>query len=231
MTRRWRAALRRDRAEAGFSLPELLVTVGVLSIVMTAVGTVFLGSLKSVRVVRERTETAADARVALEAVTRSLRVAIRPDGEAAALTLATGSAITFYSVLNRSGTTADPLPSKVEYAWNGTCLTEAVTPARVLTSPAATGPFYAWDTGRTSKCLVRTTVAPTFAYYSTPAITTGGVTNAAMTIPAGGLVSTDLPLVQSVEVTVAVKASTGLTNGTTVLDRVTLTNVLLDTGT
>ncbi len=232
MTRLVRALQqRRRRGEAGFSLPELMVTIGVFSIVMTAVGTVFVGSLKSVRVVRERTVTAADARIALEAVTRSLRVAVRPDGEAAAITLATGSSLTFYSVINRSGTTADPLPSKVEYAWDGTCLNEAVTPARTLTAPAAGGPFYAWDTGRTSKCLVRTTAAPAFAYFTTPQISSGGVDVSPMTVPVGGLSATDLGLVQSVQVTVAVQVTGAVTGGTTVMDRVTLTNVLLDTGT
>jgi prepilin-type N-terminal cleavage/methylation domain-containing protein len=221
----------RMQGQGGFSLPELMVTIGVLSIVMTAVGTVFVGSLKSVRVVRERTVTAADARIALEAVTRSLRVAVRPDGEATALTLATGSAVTFYSVINRSGTTADPLPSKVEYSWDGTCLNEAVTPARALSSPPSGGPFYAWDTGRTSKCLVRTVTAPSFAYFSTPQISSGGVDVSPMTVPVGGLTGTDLGLVQSVQLTLSVRVSAGLTNGTTVMDRVTLTNVLLDTGT
>jgi prepilin-type N-terminal cleavage/methylation domain-containing protein len=232
VTRRLRAALRRRTAgDAGFSLPELMVTIGVLSIVMTAVGTVFIGSLKSIREVRERTVTAADARIALEAVTRNLRVAVRPDGEDAALTLATGSSLTFYSLRNRSGTTADPLPTKVEYSWDGTCLNEAFTPARTLTAPPAAGPFYAWDTGRTTKCLVRTTVAPSFAYYTTPEISTGGVDNSPMTVPVAGLADTDLPLVQSVQVSLAVKVTGGQTNGTTVLDRVTLNNVLLDTGT
>lgn len=222
---------RAARGDQGFSLPELMVTIGVLSIVMTAVGTVFIGSMKSVRVVRERATTAADARIALEALTRTLRVAVRPDGEAAALTLATGGGVTFYTSINRTNGTADPLPSKVEYSWDGSCLNEAVTPARTLTAPAATGPFYAWDTGRTSRCLLRTTVAPAFAYFTTAAISTGGVDNAAMTVPVGGLVSTDLPLVQSVQVTVTSRVTGGVTSGTTVLDRVTLNNVLLDTGT
>lgn len=226
-----RALRRRADGQAGFSLPELMVTIGVLSIVLTAVGTVFVGSLKSVRLVRERTVTAADARIALEAVTRTLRVAVRPDGEAAALTLATGSAVTFYSVINRTGTTAAQLPSKVEYSWDGTCLNEAVTPARTLTAPASGGPFYAWDTGRTSKCLVRTSVAPAFAYYTTPQISSGGVDVTAMSVPVGGLSATDLAVVQSVQVSLAIKVPGGETNGTTVMDRVTLNNVLLDTGT
>lgn len=220
----------RRLGERGFSLPELLVSITVLSIVLAAVGTVFTGSLRTVRELRDRTTMAADARIGLEAVTRSLRVAIRPAGETSAITLATGSTLTFYASLNRSGTSTEPLPTKVEYAWNGSCLTEAATPARTLTNPPATGPFYAWDTGRTSKCLVRTTVAPTFSYFSTPEISTGGVDNAALTIPSGGLDDAGRSAVQSVQVSLTALSAGAGVSGATVLDRVTLNNVILDTG-
>jgi prepilin-type N-terminal cleavage/methylation domain-containing protein len=223
--------IRRPKGDdSGYTLAELLVAMGVTTILLAAVGTVFVGSIRIVGTVRDKTSMAADARIGLEAMTRSLRVAVRPDGEAAAITSATSTAITFYSALNRSGTTNDPLPTKVEYYFSSNCLYEATTPARTLSAPAAGGPFYAWDTGRVAKCLVRTTSGPTFAYFTTPEIATAGVDNVALTVPAGGLAATDLGTVQSVQMTLTARTPGISTTGATIFDRVTLNNVITDDG-
>lgn len=116
-------------------------------------------------------------------------------------------------------------------AGTGGCLYEATTPARTLSNPAASGPFYAWDTSRTARCLVRTATAPTFTYFTSAQISSGGADPPAMTVPPGGLTATSLALVQSIQVLVTVTEAQGATARTTVLDRVTLNNVLLDEGT
>jgi type II secretory pathway pseudopilin PulG len=211
--------------DAGVGLAELLVTMALLSVVLAAVATVYTGALRATRVVTVRTSTSADARIAMEAMTRSLRVAVRPKGEAAALTLAQAGTVTFYAQLNRTGGATEPLPTKVEYSYDGTCIYEATTPARVLSSPPPSGPFYAWDTGRVSKCLVRTTQAPAFAYY-----TSGDLTGTALTI-GSGLDQATRTSVTSVQVQLAVQAAASTDiSPVRVVDRVTLTNVLTDSG-
>jgi prepilin-type N-terminal cleavage/methylation domain-containing protein len=169
-------AARADGADGandrGVSLVELVVAMAIGSILLTAVATVFIGTLRAVRTTTVKTATAADTRLGVEAMTRTLRVAVQPAGTDAAIVSASPTAVTFYTLINRTGVTTQPAPTLVEYGWDGTCVTEAQTPARTLTSPPAAGPFYAWDTGRRSKCLFRTSVAPQFTYYGDGSTTT-----------------------------------------------------------
>ena len=119
----------------------------------------------------------------------------------------------------------------MEYSYDGACVLEAQTPARTLSSPPAGGPYYAWDTGRTEKCLVRTTVAPQFAYYTTPVLSTGGSDVDPLTVPVAGLDAVSRASVVSVQVTLVVKDAANPTlPGVTDLSRVTLTNVVADLG-
>lgn len=222
------------RNEAGMSLVELAVTAAITSVVLAGVATVFIGSVRTVRTVNSQTSTSADARIGMESITRNLRVAIRPDGESSALVLATSDAVSFYALINRTGAaaTSSLVATLVELSYDGTCINEAHTPARTLTSPPTGGPFYAWDTGRTSTCLLRTSVAPQFAYYATPVLTdSSGVDIPPLTVPTGGLATADLTTVQSIQVTLVVKEAANPTlAGSTSLSRVTLTNVLSDDG-
>jgi hypothetical protein len=169
----------------------------------------------------------------MEAMTRSLRVATRPDGLPSAFATADAHAVAFYALLNRTGTdaTADLAPTLVEYSYDGTCLREAQTPGTLLSSPPDGGPYYSWSTGRTEKCLLRTTTAPTFAYYTTPVLATGGVDVTPVTVPVGGLSPAVSATVVSVQITLVVKdADNPDLPGVTNLSRVTLTNVVTDLG-
>jgi hypothetical protein len=224
---------RRTRADAGVSLVELAVAAAITSVVLAAVGAVFVGALRTVRTVNSQTSTSADARIGMESITRSLRVAVRPDGLSSALVSATASSLSFYALINRTGVdaTATLAPTLVEFSYDGTCIREAHTPARTLSSPPTGGPFYAWDTGRTEKCLIRTTTAPAFAYYTTPVLASGGTDIAPLTLPGSGLAAATLPTVQSIQITLVVKdAANPSLAGVTNLSRVTLDNVVSDTG-
>jgi Tfp pilus assembly protein PilW len=219
------------RTDTGITVVEFVVAMALLAVILAAVGTVFLSSVRITRTLTVKTATTADARIALEAMTRTLRVALRPKGEAVALTVAKTDTITFYTSINRSGTTTAQPPAQVQYAWNGTCLNEVVTPGRTLTNPGTAGPFYAWDTGTTTKCLIRTTAAPTFTYYVSGQIASGGTDVAPITVPGTGLDQATRVTVQSIGISMTVTdPSNPDVTGTPVLDRVTLTNVLTDTG-
>jgi Tfp pilus assembly protein PilW len=205
------------------SVIELVVAMMCASIVLAGVAGVFVGVMRVTRVVGVKTATTADGRIALEAMTRSLRVTSRPDGVTAAFTLATPTAVSFYSSLNR-GTTGEPPQTFVEYSWNGTCLNESQTTAQAVASPPSAGPFYTWPAAnKRTKCLVRTTTAPAFSYYDDPLIVSGGTTVA----------STD-PLrksIRSVQVALTVQdAANPAVAGVPLTSRVTLTNVLADPG-
>lgn len=221
------------REDSGLSLVELTVVMVVSSLLLAALGAVFIGTIGVVRNTGSQTSTSADARIGMEAMTRSLRVAIRPDGLSSALVSAGTDNLSFYALLNRTGTAATSTlaPTFVEYYYDGTCVREAQTPPRTLASPPSGGPFYAWDTGRTEKCLLRTTVAPQFGYYDTPVLSESGVDVSPVSVPAGGLTTGVAATIVSVQITLVVTDAENLTlPGVTDLSRVTLTNVVADLG-
>jgi Tfp pilus assembly protein PilW len=219
------------RSDRGASLIELTVVMALAAMLLTGVSTTFVGLLGAVRTVTVTTSTLPDVRTAIEAVTRTLRVAYQPPGmpasQASALVIATPTALSFYALLNRTGadSTAQPLPMLVEYAWDGTCFNEATTPARVLSSPPASGPLYAWDTGRTAKCLLRTAQPPSFTYYSRAAIDVNGVPVAPLTAGGTGLDLQTRKTVQSVQVALTGDVSPG-GRRLSLLSRATLQNVV-----
>jgi prepilin-type N-terminal cleavage/methylation domain-containing protein len=215
--------------ERGLTLVELLVAMVITSILLVAVGTVTMATLRAVRTLNAKTSTSANARVGLEALTRTLRAAAIPTREAAAITSATGSSITFYSNVNRKSALIDSgvvVPTKMEYYQDGSCLYEAQTPARKLTPANNTAPLYAWDTGRTVRCLLRTTTQNSlFSYFTSAA-------QSAAALPIGtGLTATVMATVQSVQVTMTVvDPATGTVSGVPIFGRVTLDNVVLAAG-
>lgn len=228
-------AARADRdgrgPDAGMTLVELLVAMFVTSILLAGVATVFSGTMRGVRTVNTKTGTTADARIAMEAISRTLRVAIIPTNESSALVTAGPSTLTFYALINRTGSaTATPLPSLIEYAWNGTCVTEAQTLGRTLTVPASSGSTLAWDTGRTSKCLARTSIAPVFSYYKADA-SSGANAFTLIALPPSGLALAARQTVISVRAAITISdANNPDVSGVPVTDQVTLINVQTITG-
>jgi prepilin-type N-terminal cleavage/methylation domain-containing protein len=199
--------VRRHRDDRGVSLVELSVAMMIAGILLSATAAAFMGAMRTVRSVNASTSSVADARTAMEAVTRTLRVAYKPAGQPSAVVSAGPTSIRFWALLNRTGapTLTDPPPTLVDYAYTGGCLTETQT---VGGTPRA-------------KCLVRTTVAPTFTYFSSGAATVAGA-------PVAPLPATppDLTVVRSVQVSLTVRtpnnpAATALP----VVTRVTLQNV------
>lgn len=219
------------------TLLELSVGMMLFSVIAAVVGAVTVASLSAARTAATRTSMAADARIAMEGVSRTLRVAVVPERVNTALTVAQPDAMTFYALLNRSGT-SDPLPTMVEYYRDATknCLMQALTPARLLSPTSDTDPLYAWDTGRRTKCLVRTTQVPSvsspwFSYYTNAALTSGGSTVAPLAASASNLSLADRQDVVSVEFRLMVTDPANPTvKGVFDLVRVTLSNVSLADG-
>lgn len=224
---------RRRRADAGVTVVELAVTAAVGSVVLAGVATVAVGAMNSSRDLTARSATTGDVRVVEEVVSRDLRVAVRPRGQAAALVSGTATAVTFYALLNRSGAaqTTDTVPALVELGWDGRCVTRRVTAGVPVTNPASTGPFWTWTPTGTPSCLARTATAPVYAYYATAALSAVGADPAPVALVSGALPASDLRTVQSVQARLAVvDPGSPAAGGSTVVTRVTLANVLTDTG-
>jgi type II secretory pathway pseudopilin PulG len=212
--------------DAGISLVETLVAMVIGSLLLGVVVAFFVASTGAVRRVNAATAASSNVRVAAEAMSRTLRVAYPPPGEPSALVTATSTDVMFYSLLNRGTPSSTlPLPTRVEYTWDGNCLNQAQTPARPLATPSATGSLYAWDTGRTSTCLLRTTRAPVLSYYTTGVPSSGGTTTPPLTMPPGGLDVSDRQAVQSVQVTLTAAEGADDPSASAAV-RVTLQNIM-----
>jgi Tfp pilus assembly protein PilW len=213
------------------TLVELLVAMAVGTVLLAGVGTVFVATLTGVRTTNVKTSTGADVRLAIEAMTRTLKVADVPYGEDAAFVSASTSAMSFYALLNRSGaaSTAEPIPTLIQYSWSAStkCLTEKQTAGTAIAAPATGGPYYDWTTAPTqTKCLLRTTTAPTFTYFNSSLITAAALSGAS-----SGLNAADLVAVRSVELLlVATDPSNPQITGVPANTRVTLENVLVGDG-
>lgn len=205
----------------GVTLVEFVVAAVLTSLVAAATVGVFAGALRSMRHASVRNATAADVRVAMEQVTRELRVATVPSGAAAALVSATPTALSFYSAIDRTGT--DVHPYRIDYTYDGTCLKVTQTPSLDKTATPDTA------NARTT-CLLRTTTAPSFTYYPSGAISVNGITTPALDASAG-LSAANLAAVRSVEITLSGQSADAADiTGTPLRSRVTLTNVAAGAG-
>jgi prepilin-type N-terminal cleavage/methylation domain-containing protein len=192
----------RRHDDRGVSLVELSVAMLIGSILLAATAAAFVGAMRTVRVVNTSTSSVADARLAMEAITRTLRVAYKPAGQPSAVVSAGRNGIRFWALLNRTGapTLSDPPPTLVDYGWSGNCVTETQTVGGVVRT----------------KCLVRTVVRPVFTYYSTGTATAAALPD---TPP-------DLTAVRSVQVDLKVQTpGDPSASALPVVTRVTLQNI------
>ncbi len=209
------------RDDRGTTLTEVMLAGSLGVVVAAATIGVFTASVRTLRGVTVRTAQTADMRIAVNEMTRELRVAVPLRNNVAALANATASEITFYALLDRTGASraadADVAPTKVTYTYNNNCIW--VTYNAMALNAGST----AWVVGAAStpKCLLRTTVAPQFGYYSTGAITGGGQIAAPLT-------SVQWIAVRSIELTVTANDPTtsGAVAATPLRTRVSLSNVL-----
>jgi len=180
---------RHGRDDAGFSLPELLVVMLLSSIVLAAVAVVFNGSMRVARATTAKGSTTADARIAMDAMLRRLRVAVVPPGATTTFGMAgtiagtnypagvdavpSATEVAFFASLTTSGSTADPNPTLVDYSIDtaAKCLREKLTPA------SGTAPNFTWPAANTrSRCLIFGVLnadgTPLFSYFADGKTTT-----------------------------------------------------------
>lgn len=154
---------RTPRSDAGLSLPEVLVAMALTSILLAALAGIFASDLRTTSRISAKVTATADARLAVDTMSRRLRVAVAPtDAATAAFTVTGARSVTFYASLvgaAAGGVTTratEPTPTKVEYSvvpvtssgQSTECLREVLTPAvkvaDLFTYPAS---------GSTTRCL------------------------------------------------------------------------------
>ena len=201
----------RPERDAGLTVVETSMAMVVAALLLAAVSGVYIGVLRTVRSVDVSTSSVAEARLGIEAMSRTLRVALRPEGAAAAFTAASSAGVSFWALLNRTGaaSVAEPAPTLVVYGYDGTCVTESQTSAGVTRHT----------------CLVRTDRPPTFTYFGSAALADDGSGVLPLTA-APSVATTDLPQIRSVEVSLGVQdAADAGQPPVTVVNRVTLANL------
>jgi type II secretory pathway pseudopilin PulG len=201
------------RGDAGVTLVELSVATFVGALLLTAVAGVFVGGTKALRAVNATTAATADARHAGEEVSRMLRVAYPPTASQPAIVAATPTGVTFWALVDHSGTVgpAAPAPVLIQYSFSGNCLTEKRTVSGVAGTPT---------------CVIRTTRAPSFTYYPLGGVQSDGSLPAPL--PATPAVAPeDLGRIQGVEIALSVQDPHDPTaHAVSVQNRVTLENVV-----
>ncbi len=208
------------------TLVELLVSIATASVLMTAIAVVFFGVLRGVTTVNVKTTGTADARIALEAMTRALRVAVKPATRQSAFdtrfAMVNSQRVAFYALLYRNSSTgaatptAAPDPMLVKFDYQNSCITQTLVPMQLDASGAP-----AWDGTGTTTCLARTTQPPAFRYFSS-----GAPKATEYTTGTTDVTSSNLPLIQSIEMTVTIQdVSRPQTKDVVMSDRVTMSNI------
>ncbi len=248
LLRNFRESRRRRVSErdAGMTLVEMLVSMLITSIILAAVATTFIVVTRSTRISQNRLNQYNDGRVALEAMSRTLREAVLPSQDVVSGTCAgvggggtclsafiqgTASSISFFSNIDNPATTVSAGnnnlgPRKVSYS---------IDAKNRLVQAIQVPDLHAWNNynWQYSSCAVvpsncRTSVlannvvqisgAPIFTYYANGAALTGSTFSA-----------NDLAQVDSIDITFSVSAQPAGINTSTVpttyLQRVALPNV------
>lgn len=216
----------RLRADAGLTLVELLMVMLLMAVVGTLASTWVIGTQRTAAGFTARVDDLADARLAVERITRDLRVAIRPrNGTAAFAAGATVSDVTFYANL-----TAGP-PLRVRYVLTGTGTTGQLV--REQTAARGTVQPYTYPAAPDSSMVLARSLdvsVPLLTYYDVPSSALAPCTS---TSPAPSPCATAMPVapsvtqldaVGSVQVEVAVRSRSTLTPATRLETRVRLEN-------
>jgi type II secretory pathway pseudopilin PulG len=217
-----KAVTRRLRTsdDAGMSLAELVVAMAVTSLVLAVGAVMFTGTLRSHQYARAKTTSGSDARIAMEALSRDLRVAVVPVGEPSAVLLATPDQVTFYRSKGAATATTDPTIDKVWY-W----VDAASHCLRRATATAVSG---IWPTARPAGgCVARGDLnGEVFTYY--PVTTTATPSPSPLVAPSASVAAGSLPAVAAVGIQLRVTATDWPSIAPTeVTQRVTLTNVTI----
>lgn len=229
--------------DSGFSLTELMVTMFVMGIVVAATVSLTIGFQRTNAQNISRQDQIDSARTAVEAISKSVRTAVKPAQLTSTCTLCiedaflqgTDYSVQFYANLNNPGNTIGP--SRVTY----TLVTTGPTAGQIVETiqrpdsyiPSATGYAYcdATSGSASAACKARfstrpvafgalaTTGTPMLKYYDSAGLQLSPATSG------GSLSVAQLGHVLSIEIVVTVQTNNATkANPTTYVQRVTLPN-------
>lgn len=232
--------LHERRGDAGTTMTELVVVMFIMSVVVLATATLTIGFERTNAQTNARQEQIDAGRNAMDRMTRTLRVAVKPSQLAASCTGCAQDAfisgqpysVQFYSNLeNVSGTVG---PSRVTYTIGTVAGRAGVLTERVQRPDSATPTTSGWTycnaeaAGAPAACRARLTtrvLAQGVATTGVPLLTYFDENGAALTVPSTGLTAEQLQRVMSIELTLRL-TSQGVARPepTTFVQRVLLTN-------
>ncbi|MDQ1710954.1 MAG: hypothetical protein QOE45_404 [Frankiaceae bacterium] len=232
-----RHRLRRDGDDAGTTLPELLVVTSLFVLIGGLVATTTVFAQRQTGITATRQRNTDGARVALEAMSKTLRTAIQPSqlqygcltctgsiSGSSAVTAASTTSVTFYGNIDNSGAG----PTIVTFATTLDPATNTGTLVQTLQKPdAGSAPNYTYCTpGPTCPVTTRTLVRGVVWPVSPAMFTFYDVNGAAVPFATNGTVGASaLADIDAVDITVKVDTPTGYTNApTTVTNRVQMPN-------
>lgn len=105
-------AYRRPRGDEGFTVTELLVAMGIFSLLMVVVGAATLSLFSAIRAATTRSDVQTESQNAMEWISRLIRYAQAPDATHSVVELATGTSLRVYSYAGLSPVT--DMPVKVQ---------------------------------------------------------------------------------------------------------------------
>ncbi|MCV2394576.1 prepilin-type N-terminal cleavage/methylation domain-containing protein [Actinotalea sp. M2MS4P-6] len=200
----------RERREDGFSLAELLVTMLIVSLVLSATATLTIGLLRTNAANVSRQDQVDSARVAVETMAKTLRTSVMQSqlgasgSTADAFIQGDNFSVSFYANINNPGNTVGP--SKVSYRIvpTATGIGELHQTVQIPDSPTPSPTGYQYsNTANIVDSLVAKDVLTDgramFSYYD-------GSSTTAMSTGSTGLSATDLANVLAIELTVTVQS-------------------------
>jgi prepilin-type N-terminal cleavage/methylation domain-containing protein len=118
--------MRRAKAQAGFTVVEVLVAMAVLGVVAVGAMTLIEVVMRQGRGVVDRTESAQRGRLALDQMTRQIRSQVCPSATTKGLVAATPNALTFYADLTDGSSAAAPAKRMLEYQPSSKRIVESI---------------------------------------------------------------------------------------------------------
>jgi prepilin-type N-terminal cleavage/methylation domain-containing protein len=228
-----RPLLRRvQRSDDGVTLTELIVTMVVLGVLVSATVLMVTASMRVSGGTKERMDQSNSATIAMQRVSRTLRTAVLQSQLTTTCTLAictesaflkgTPTSVQFYADVDNPKNTVGP--SRVTYDVTGGVLTETVQKPDSPT-PDAAGYHYC-TTG--ASCVIRTTVLATDVQTTTPIFsfyTAADPVNALVLATGAQLTAAQLKAVDSIDVSLNVTRAGGANvAGASMVQRVALPN-------
>lgn len=147
-----RRGSRRPGSDSGFSLLELVVAMGIFSLLMVIVGALSISAFRAIREATSRSDIQTQSQNAMEWASRLLRYADVPDGGTTAIENASATAVTVYTYSGTGDVADAPYRARLFTESNGDGTTSVVSE---VTTPVQVSGEWTWTTTPQRRTLLR----------------------------------------------------------------------------